>query len=209
MRNKLGTLFMILGAGLLLGAIFLLGSNQQEAVEAEKAAEQVLPRLIEAIETTEETTLQTQTEAPAVETPLELLTPSDVHMTEVVVDGYGYIGYVAIPKLGLELPVMGDWSYARLRTAPCRYTGSVRGGDMVIMAHNYTKHFGRLSSLSEGDSVIFTDMEGDVTAYEVVCMDILAPTAVEEMTSGDFDLTLFTCTYGGQSRVTVYCDQVK
>jgi sortase A len=75
------------------------------------------------------------------------------------------------------------------------------------MAHNYASHFGGLSKLSEGDSVIFTDMDGIVTAYEVVAQDVLAPNAVEEMTSGDFDLTLFTCTYGGKSRVTVYCDR--
>lgn len=24
-----------------------------------------------------------------------------------------------------------------------------------------------------------------------------------------FELTLFTCTYGGKSRVTVYCDQIQ
>ena len=76
------------------------------------------------------------------------------------------------------------------------------------MAHNYSSHFGGLSQLSEGDSVIFTDMDGVTTNYQVVAQDILAPYAVEEMTSGDYDLTLFTCTYGGQSRVTVYCDIV-
>jgi sortase A len=36
-------------------------------------------------------------------------------------------------------------------------------------------------------------------------MEILSPFAVEEMTSGDWDMTLFTCTVGGQSRVTVRC----
>ena len=76
------------------------------------------------------------------------------------------------------------------------------------MAHNYASHFGGLSELSEGDNVFFTDMDGIVTMYEVVAQDILDPYAVEEMTSGEFDLTLFTCTYGGQSRVTVYCDRV-
>ena len=50
-------------------------------------------------------------------------------------------------------------------------------------------------------------MDGVVTNYEVVGLDVLVPTAVEEMTAGDFDLTLFTCTYGGQSRVAVYCDR--
>ena len=29
------------------------------------------------------------------------------------------------------------------------------------------------------------------------------------MTAGDFDLTLFTCTYGGKSRVTLRCDRVE
>ena len=77
----------------------------------------------------------------------------------------------------------------------------------VLMAHNYDRHFGRLAELTEDDPVVFTDMDGIVTTYEVVGQDILSPYAVEEMTSGDFDLTLFTCTYGGQSRVTVYCDR--
>ena len=51
-------------------------------------------------------------------------------------------------------------------------------------------------------------MDGELIFYEVVGKDVLEPTAVEEMTSGDFDLTLFTCTYGGEFRVTVYCDKV-
>jgi sortase A len=129
-------------------------------------------------------------------------------MTEVEIDGHTYIGYLSIPKLELELPIMADWSYPKLQISPCRYTGSVRGEDLVLMAHNYASHFGGLSKLSEGDSVIFTDMDGIITAYEVVAQDVLDPYAVEEMTSGDFDLTLFTCTYGGKSRVTVYCDRV-
>ena len=79
---------------------------------------------------------------------------------------------------------------------------------MVLMAHNYNSHFGRISQLDLGDTVVFTDMDGNVVQYEVVGEDLLDPTAVEEMTSGDFDLTLFTCTYGGGSRVTVYCDRV-
>jgi len=127
----------------------------------------------------------------------------------IKIDKERYIGILEIPKLGLELPVMSDWDYTRLRVAPCRYCGSVRGEDLVIMAHNYARHFGGLSSLSEGDSVTFTDMDGITTVYQVVAHDILQPTAVEEMTSGDFDLTLFTCTYGGRSRVTIRCGRVE
>jgi sortase A len=167
----------------------------------------LLPQLMEVIEENEEVATEPETYAQPVGTPIDYLDPSAFEMTAVEIDGYAYIGYLSIPKLELELPIMADWDYMRLRIAPCRYTGSVRGEDLVLMAHNYASHFGGLTKLSEGDSVIFTDMDGIVTMYEVVAQDILDPYAVGEMTSGDFDLTLFTCTYGGKSRVTVYCDR--
>jgi len=63
--------------------------------------------------------------------------------------------------------------------------------------------------LRTGDVITFTDMNGVTVRYEVVALDILQPTAVEEMTSGEFDLTLFTCTYGGKTRVTVRCDRIR
>ena len=55
----------------------------------------------------------------------------------------------------------------------------------------------------------FTDADGNVHCYAVAAVDVLDPTAVEEMTAGEFDLTLFTCTYGGKSRVTVFCDRIE
>lgn len=198
---------MLLGTVLIFGALSLFLSNQREAKEAEQFTGSLLPVLIEKIEEKEETDTQPLTYTLPVGTPIEYLDPSAFEMTEEEINGHAYIGYLSIPKLELELPVMADWSYSKLQIAPCRYTGSVRGEDLVIMAHNYASHFGGISKLSEGDSVIFTDMDGIVTAYEVVVQDILDPYAVEEMTSGEFDLTLFTCTYGGKSRVTVYCDR--
>ena len=198
---------MLLGTALIFGALSLFFYNQHEAAEAEKVSVMIMPQLMEVIEEKEEAATEPETYVQPVGTPLDYLDPSAFEMTEVEIDGHAYIGYLAIPELELELPVMADWNYKKLRVAPCRYTGSVRGEDLVIMAHNYASHFGTLSKLSEGDSVIFTDMDGIVTVYEVVAQDILDPYAVEEMTSGEFDLTLFTCTYGGENRVTVYCDR--
>ena len=56
-----------------------------------------------------------------------------------------------------------------------------------------------------GEIITFTDMDGNVFFYEVAEIEILDPYAKEEMLSGEWDLTLFTCTYGGQERVTVRC----
>lgn len=199
---------MLLGTALIFGALSLFIYNYHEATEAEMVSMNLLPQLMEVIEDNEKAATQPETYVQPVGTPIEFLDPSAFEMTEVEIDGYAYIGYLSIPSLNLELPIMADWDDTRLEIAPCRYTGSVRGEDLVLMAHNYATLFGGLSKLSEGDSVIFTDMDGVRTEYQVVGQDILEPSAVEEMTSGDFDLTLFTCTYGGKSRVTVYCDRI-
>ena len=197
---------MILGAALVLGALGLVVYNQQEATQAEQISAAVLPELMELIrqEQSEEVT-----EAPTQQIPEALRTPEDVEMSEMVIDGQRYIGFLTVPGLELELPVMSDWSYPQLRKAPCRYYGTALGGDLVLMAHNYARHFGNISQLKEGDPVYFTDADGNVHCYAVAVVDVLDPTAVEEMTAGEFDLTLFTCTYGGKSRVTVFCDRTE
>jgi hypothetical protein len=64
---------------------------------------------------------------------------------------------------------------------------------------------GRIDDLRAGDAVSFTDMDGETVQFEVVALDVLHPADIEEMTAGDYDLTLFTCTYGGKSRITVRC----
>lgn len=45
----------------------------------------------------------------------------------------------------------------------------------------------------------FTDMEGTTLRYWVEAVDVLVPEAVEEMTDGEYGLTVFTCTYGEQT----------
>ena len=98
---------------------------------------------------------------PEQEVPDYVLVPQ-MKMPEETVDGIAYIGVLEIPDLGLNLPVASNWSYPLLRQTPCRYTGSAYTNDLVIAAHNYDKHFGGLKNLQIGDSVTFTDMDGDV-----------------------------------------------
>lgn len=197
MRRKIGIICMILGAALVLGALSIFLYNQHEASVAEKSVSDILPKLQDEIGL--DKTLPTDDE--------EMNYSGD--MPTIEIDGYEYIGYLSIPSLGLELPVMADWSYPQLRIAPCRYSGSIWSDDMVLMAHNYARHFGQLSRLSIGEEVIFKDVNGITITYEVMAIDTLNPTEVEDMTSGEYDLTLFTCTYGGKSRVTVRCDRLE
>lgn len=191
---------MILGTVLVLAALSLFLRNRQEDERAGESVEHLLPLVKEYIEGSAEVK-----EATAVRPARPDSDPSV--MTEIELDGNYYIGYLSIPALGLELPVMAQWDYERLRIAPCRYTGSVKTDDLVIAAHNYSRHFGGISQFSGGEDVYFTDLDGMRYCYQVVKVETLEPTAVEEMSAGKYDLTLFTCTYGGASRVTVRCER--
>ena len=129
----------------------------------------------------------------------------EMEMPTVEINGNAYIGVLDIPSKGLSLPVMSQWSYSRLRIAPCRYSGSVYSRDIVIAGHNYARHFSPIKRMQAGDAVNFTDADGNVFHYEVAAVEVLKSTAVEEMKAGDWDLTLFTCTYGGKSRCALRC----
>jgi len=193
MKKKVGTVCIILGIALIIGALSLFMYNQLEAKKAEKSAEKILPQVVEAIEGNIE----------------NIPDPYDPTMTAEEIDGYNYIGYLAIPDLGLKLPIMEEWDYTRLKIAPCRYFGSTKTNDLVLAAHNYLWHFGKLSRLKLGAEMIFTDMDGVSKHYAVEDVYVASPYVIEEVTSGEYDLTLFTCTYGGRSRVIVRCMEVK
>lgn len=140
--------------------------------------------------------------------PDYLLNP-DMDMPEYTLSSLGdvaCIGILEIPALDLELPVISSWSYSSLRLAPCRYSGSAYKGDLVIAAHNYQSHFGGLRTLPEGSEVFFTDAVGNRFSYYVAVTEALTPWSVDDMTSGEWPLTLFTCTLDSQNRVTVRCE---
>ncbi len=140
--------------------------------------------------------------------PDHILNPK-MEMPTVEVNDYDYIGYLEIPDLELYLPVMSEWSYPLLKISPCRYVGTAYQDNMVIAAHNYQRHFGRLKELSIGAEIRFVDVDGNLFTYTVAEMEQLEPTQIEDMTESGWDLTLFTCTIGGQFRFTVRCERVE
>lgn len=139
--------------------------------------------------------------------PAYVLNP-DMEMPVETIDNRDYIGILEVPSLNLALPIISDWSYPALKTAPCRYEGSAYQDSMILAGHNYKSHFGPLGNLKGGEQIIFTDVEGNVFYYEVVLKEVLTSTSVEEMQEEEWDLTLFTCTLGGQNRITIRCERV-
>lgn len=202
--RRISSVLIALGAALLFGALGLTVFNLRQSNAAGETAAQTVSALKATIPTDGDFYAKEQ---PETETPDYRLNP-EMEMPTVRIDDREYIGVLSIPALGRELPVISSWDYPGLRVAPCRYTGSAYTDDLVIAAHNYASHFGRLRELSQGDSIRFTDTDGNVFDYVVSELEILEPYAVSQMTEGDWDLTLFTCTPGGQYRVTLRCNRI-
>ena len=187
MPKKSGVILISLGAVLILAALLLLLYNRSEDRRAGQEAESLLEDV--------RSSMAANADPDPQEEPVEEIT-------------YDYAGVIAIPNLSLELPVIDQWSYARLKVAPCRQSGAAADGDLVIAAHNYKSHFGYLDRLEPGASVIFTDMEGTVYRYAVEEIRRLEPEDAEDVSSvfsSEYPLVLYTCTPGGKARVAVFC----
>lgn len=171
-------LCLLLGILLLVLAVMLQWSNEAENDLAAHSSRQIVLRLQrEILDRTDPTT----------DEPAE------------------YLGILTIPKLDLELPVRLEWSEELLKTAPCRFSGSTEDENLVIMAHNYRAHFGPIRRLKPGDEVLLTDLSGETLRYSVVSTAKIDPADTEAVTESGYALTLFTCTYGAETRTAVFC----
>ena len=203
MKNKAGNTLILVGLLLIAAALFLIGYNKLTDYNAGNISNAAVEAMIPAIEDNKKQQEKSETAGEQV-IPDYILNP-DMEMPTELIDGNEYIGIISVPEIDVALPVMENWSYPNLKVSPCRYTGTVYKNDFVICAHNYESHFGNLKYLDVGSEIFFIDVDGNEFRYEVAEIETLQPTAIEEMTSGDWDLTLFTCTVGGATRVTVRC----
>ena len=152
-----GLVCIVLGVVLLLAAGGLYAYNRYEDAHAGAEAQTVVADLQQKVETPE----------PEAESG-----PLDPELPVVEIDGNEYVGEISIPAIGVDLPVMSEWSYPKLKISPCRQFGSSRTDDLVIAAHNYESHFGKIGTLALGDEVRFTDMDGIENHYTVSAIEV-------------------------------------
>ena len=216
--RHLGGLLILCGLVLLVGCLLLLTHNLRYSTRAAESSQAVMTKLLEQRPPLR---LPEQTMPPlqgGVENPAEPLSPEETPeptMPTVTVDGYDYIGSLTFPSLELELPVMAEWDYTRLNISPCLFSGSYYSNDLVICAHNYARHFSPLWRIPMGEEVFFTASDGTVYHYVITKRETIQPDDVSGMIgkpdseAGDWDLTLFTCYFGGQTRCAVRCVRVE
>ena len=189
--KRTGTACIVTGLLLVAAALFFVSRNLDESSQADRRAQDVAARLEKSIS------------AGLGDTD------SIDEMPTIDIDGNAYIGILEIPDSKLALPIMEEWSDEKLNISPCRYSGSYLTDDLVIAGHNYIRHFSPLRRIGIGSDIYFITVRGKVLRYQVDNVETLRSTQVEDMTSSDWDMTLFTCTPGGKSRLTVRCVKVE
>lgn len=208
MKNKKGQPFIIAGIVLILLAGAFVLYNVLESINAGKRAEESASHMLGLIDEAR-SEIDSYTENEEVEFIPDYILNPEMDMPAKEIDGYRYIGVLEIPSLDITLPVLQSWSNSLLKVAPCRYEGSAYTGGLIIAAHNYSSHFANIKNLQQGELLYFTDTVGNSFEYAVAYQESLKATDIEEMKAGEWDLTLFTCTPGGQFRVTVRCVKVR
>ena len=219
--DKLGKIMVISGILLILSAVLLCLHNYNESNKAfrnSQVALNELKNLIPEIPSENVSTIEKELEFEIKSgnnvfeefdekyNEEKNISTEKIEMPSVQLDGRYYCGYITLTSLGIELPVLNGWNYTNLNIAPCCYEGSPQTHDFIIAAHNYNSHFGQIHYLGEGDEIIFTDISGQKYRYTVMYTEYIDGYNTDQMSENkdsSWDLTLFTCTLNGQSRVTV------
>lgn len=194
MKNKIGKALIGIGVFLILAAFILVLYNFYREYNAKKKVEKYLPKLEQIIKDHSGGNNNADNEKSS---------------KTMNIDGMNFLGILSVPSKNLELPILADYSYELLDTAPCRYSGSYDSDDLVIGGHNYRSHFSKLKSIKNGEEIFFTSFNGTVYKYSVLRVEILEPTQIEDLinkqNTDDWDLTLFTCTSSGAARCVIRC----
>jgi len=211
--KRAGMGFLLVGAFLILLGAGLYLKNSLEDEQAKKTSADAMESIRRQI--AENAQARTQKAGPNgakaessmdgayAETPNY---PLDVNT--ITVDGTKYLCVLFVPEVDLQVPVSDELTEEILKKVPCRYHGTLDQNGFVIAGHNYKSGFGLLKKVKKGAQVLIVDAQGYVHEYVVEEIEILQPEAVEEMISGDWALSLYTCTYGGGQRYTVRCNKV-
>lgn len=142
-----------------------------------------------------------------------------INLTEYGLDG-NVIGFVSIPKMDVELPILLGANNANMRDGAVHLTETSYpiGGEntnCVLAAHrdaSWATMFRNIEKLKTGDKIYIKNFRETLT-YQVVDARVISPTDVKDLLiqDGKDMVTLITChPYGyNYQRYVAYCERVQ
>lgn len=120
------------------------------------------------------------------------------------------IGYIEIPNISINYPILSDTNDELLKIAPCRFYGPYPNqiGNLCIAGHNYddNRFFSNLRNVNIGDTINIYDSKNSLISYYVYNKyetnknDI---SCTSQDTYGKKEITLVTCNNLNGNRLIV------
>ena len=190
-KKKLSLRTLCVGAGIFLfaaAAVLLLSWQVQIRICAQRAEGRV-----EAIRT-------------AIPTPQSAVPQErrDNTMPVLSLDGTDFVGLLELPRYDAALPVCAVWGQPS--RYPCRFSGSVHDGTLQIGATSQKGQLDFYRELSVGDTLYFTDMEGNRYAFTVTDLHYAKHADQAALSREEAALTIFIKNVYAFEYLVVFCD---
>lgn len=130
----------------------------------------------------------------------------DVEDMPKQIKGYNVIGEIEIPKINLKKYILEYFTMDSMDVSITRFWGNGinKAGNFSIIGHNYKGMFRDLKDLEIGDQFTLTSSNGETCNYVIYDIYIVDPedvSCIEDSLNGKREVTLITCTVGGEKRL--------
>lgn len=188
-NNLVRRIYIIIGSSLIVTAIVVFISWQWTIHTAEH-------KLINYVNTIFESIPEPQGAVPEER--------RDNTMPTLSIDGTDFIGILEIPHYNSVLPVSMNWD--NLYKYPCHFSGSIYDRSLQIGGTSQKGQYDFYRNISVGDSVFFTDMEGNRFSYEVTNVRYEKNADKTSLQREDSSLILFIKNIYALEYIIIYCD---
>ena len=180
---------ILAGVCLLVGAVVLLALWRWNISSSEKRAQYYVD------------TLRALIPEPQNAVPEER---RDNTMSVLSVDEVDFVGLIELPRYASALPVCADWG--KTSQYPCRFSGSIYDGTMQIGATTQKGQYDFYRELSVGDTLIYTDVEGNQYTYVITSLRYEKHADQAALQQKKTPLTLFLKNVYSFEYLIVFCD---
>ena len=128
---------------------------------------------------------------------------------------YEFVGYVNIPSIDVNYPILSETSDDLLKVSVCKFWGSNPNqvGNLCIAGHNYRnkRFFSKVPTLKVDDIIEITDLNKNTIKYAIYDKFTVDPSdtsCTSQITNGKKIVTLITCTDDSKQRVIVKAKEI-
>ena len=130
-------------------------------------------------------------------------------------EGYEVVGTIQIPKTSVNYPILSEVTKHSLETsvAVLYGPGVNQPGNTVIVGHNYrnSRFFSKNNTLTNGDTIVLTDVYGEVVTYVIYNMYYTTPDDADYMLrdveEGVREISLSTCNEDSSQRLIIWAKE--